>query len=37
MEYSIDGRKIVYRFEMKEIGNKAPYFQPKAKPQAKTI
>jgi hypothetical protein len=37
MEYSIDGRKIVYLFEMKDTGSKAPYFHPQAEPQAKTI
>jgi hypothetical protein len=37
MEDPIDGRKIVYRFGMKDTGSKAPYFQQQAKLQAKTI
>jgi hypothetical protein len=37
MGYSIDGRKIVYRFEMKDTGSKAAYFHPQAELQAKTI
>jgi hypothetical protein len=37
MEYSIDGRKIVYRFEMKHIDSKAAYFRPQAELRVKTI
>jgi hypothetical protein len=37
MEYSIDGRKIVYRFETKDTDSKAAHFHPQTELQAKTI